>query len=96
MKKIRTLKGRVLIERTPYQPYEQTEGGIWLPASAREKPQTGRVAAVSDGSDLQVGTGALLPHFSDRTISIEGVEHELLPESDVLAELSTDETKRVR
>ena len=87
MRRIRTLNRRVLIERTPYQAYEQTRSGLWLPSSAREKPQTGRIAAVADGSDLAVGNDALLGKYSDRRLDIDGVECEIVPEDEVLVEI---------
>lgn len=93
MRKIRTLNKRVLIERTPYAPFEQTRTGLWLPASAREKPQTGRIAAVSTDSELRVGNAALLPKYSDRRLDIDGRECEIVPEDELLLEIETSSVR---
>lgn len=87
MKKLRLLKRRVLIQRTPYQPFEQTRSGLWLPASAREKPQTGTVLATTKNSDLDVGTTVLISKYSDRQLSIDNTDCELLPEAECIAEI---------
>ena len=84
MRKIRTLKGKVLVERT--KQVEQTQSGLWLPSAAREKPTTVSILATSTGSDVKIGTRGLIKKFHDRpAIEIDGVECEIIYEDEILA-----------
>jgi len=88
-RRIRTLKGRVLIKHRP--PPSQTKGGLYLPPSAQERPQLGELVAKSLGSDLAEGSLVMFPKFSDRRIQLEGETYELTHERELLLELTNEE-----
>jgi chaperonin GroES len=74
---------------------EKTKGGIIIPDAVKEKPQEGRVIAIGDGKVLEngqrlpltvkVGDKILFGKYSGTEIKIEGEEHLILREDDVLA-----------
>jgi len=73
---------------------ETTKGGIIIPASAKEKPQEGKVIAVGKGKaneegklqplDVKKGDKVLFSKYAGTEINIEGVEHLIIREDDVL------------
>jgi chaperonin GroES len=91
--KIRPLQDRVLIKRIAEE--EKTKGGIIIPDAAKEKPQEGKVIAVGDGKTLDNGTKApltvkvgdkiLFGKYSGTEIKVDGEEHLILREDDILA-----------
>ena len=91
--KIKPLQDRLVIKRIEEE--EKTKGGIIIPDSAKEKPQEGRVVAVGDGKTLESGQKApltvkpgdkiLFGKYSGTEIKIDGEEHLILREDDVLA-----------
>lgn len=91
--KIKPLQDRLVIKRIEEE--EKTKGGIIIPDSAKEKPQEGRVVAVGDGKMLEsgqkapltvkVGDKILFGKYSGTEIKIDGEEHLILREDDVLA-----------
>ncbi|HOP84967.1 MAG TPA: co-chaperone GroES [Syntrophorhabdaceae bacterium] len=91
--KIKPLQDRILVKRIEEE--EKTKGGIIIPDAAKEKPQEGRVIAVGDGKLLDNGTKApltvkvgdkiLFGKYAGTEIKIEGEEHLILREDDVLA-----------
>jgi chaperonin GroES len=91
--KIKPLQDRLVIKRLEEE--EKTKGGIIIPDSAKEKPQEGRVVAVGDGKTLESGKKApltvkpgdkiLFGKYSGTEIKIDGVEHLIMREEDVLA-----------
>ncbi len=91
--KIKPLQDRLVIKRIEEE--EKTKGGIIIPDSAKEKPQEGRVIAVGDGKTLDSGQKApltvkpgdkiLFGKYSGTEIKIDGEEHLILREDDVLA-----------
>ena len=87
--KIEPLGARVLI--LPSEGEEQTPSGIYLPETAKEKPQQGTVEAVGDEdemtTDLQVGDVVLFPKYSGTEIKLNGKTYLLMDESDVLARI---------
>ncbi len=93
MMKIKPLQDRILVKRIEEE--EKTKGGIIIPDAAKEKPQEGRVIAVGDGKLLDNGTKApltvkvgdkiLFGKYAGTEIKIEGEEHLILREDDVLA-----------
>lgn len=93
MMKVRPLHDRVLVIRI--QEEEKTKGGIIIPDSAKEKPQEGKVVAVGDGKYLdngtkiplsvKVGDRVLFGKYAGTEIKIEGEEHLILREDDILA-----------
>ena len=77
---------------------EKTRGGIFLPDTAKEKPQEGVVVAVGPGRrgregkilpmEVKPEETVLYAKYSGMEITIEGVDHLLLKESDILAVLN--------
>jgi chaperonin GroES len=91
--KITPLHDRVVIKRLEEQ--EKTKGGIIIPDAAKEKPQEGRVVAVGSGKitekgqrvppEVKVGDKILFGKYSGTDIKIDGEEHLMLREEDILA-----------
>ena len=91
--KIRPLSDRIVVKRTKEE--EKTKGGIIIPDTAKEKPVEGSVVAVGTGKvlkdgkkrpvDVKVGDRILFGKYSGTEVKIEGEEHVLLREEDVLA-----------
>ncbi len=91
--KVKPLQDRLVIKRIEEE--EKTKGGIIIPDAAKEKPQEGRVVAVGDGKVLEsgqkspltvkVGDKILFGKYSGTEIKIDGEEHLILREDDVLA-----------
>ncbi len=90
--KIRPLQDRIIVKRVDEE--ETTKGGIIIPDSAKEKPQEGKVIAVGKGKvnedgklqrlDVQKGDKVLFSKYAGTEINIEGVEHLIIREDDVL------------
>ena len=90
--KIRPLADRVVVKRVAEE--EKTKGGIIIPDSAKEKPAEGEVVAVGNGKvlegghvrplDVKVGDRILFGKYSGTEIKIEGVEHLILREEEIL------------
>ena len=93
--KIRPLQDRILVRRIEEE--AKSKGGIIIPDTAKEKPQEGKVIAVgkgkvSDDGDLlplevQKGDRILFGKYSGTEIQLEGEEHLIIREDDVLAVL---------
>jgi chaperonin GroES len=91
--KVKPLQDRLIVKRIEEE--EKTKGGIIIPDAAKEKPQEGRVVAVGDGKLLENGQKAplsvkagdkvLFGKYSGTEIKIDGDEHLILREDDVLA-----------
>ncbi len=74
---------------------QQTQGGIFIPDSAKEKPQKGEVVAVGMGKtmdsgerepmDVKVGDVVLYAKYSGTDVKMDGVEYKILSIKDVLA-----------
>jgi chaperonin GroES len=89
---IRPLYDRILVRRVKEE--EKTAGGIIIPDTAKEKPQEGKVVAVGDGRrdedgklhKLQVKKGdrILFGKYSGSEVTLDGVEHLIMREDDVL------------
>jgi chaperonin GroES len=94
--KIRPLHDRVLVKRIDEE--EKTKGGIIIPDTAKEKPQEGRVVAVGGGKvledgktrplDVKAGDRILFAKYAGTEVTIEGDEHVILREDDVLGIVS--------
>ena len=90
--KIRPLQDRIIVKRTEEE--ETTSGGIIIPDTAKEKPQEGKVIAVGkgkvneDGSvqplDVKPGDKVLFGKYAGTEIKIEGEEHLIMREDDLL------------
>ena len=74
---------------------EQTSGGIFIPDSAKEKPQKGEIVAVGEGElidkgvrepmDVKVGDTILYAKYAGTDIKMDGVEYKILSIKDALA-----------
>jgi chaperonin GroES len=90
--KIRPLQDRVLVQRIAEEGL--SAGGIIIPDSAKEKPQEGKVVAVGggrindDGSvrkpGVKKGDSILFGKYSGNEIDINGIEHLIMREDDIL------------
>ncbi len=90
--KIRPLQDRIIVKRVDEE--ETTKGGIIIPDSAKEKPQEGKVIAVGKGKitddgkvqklDVKKGDKVLFSKYAGTEINIEGEEHLIIREDDVL------------
>ena len=91
--KIRPLNDKILVKRLDAE--ERTKGGIVLPDTAKEKPKEGKVIAVGTGKLLDSGERAkpqvsagdriLFNSYAGTEVKIDGVEHLIMNEDDVLA-----------
>lgn len=86
--KIQPLADRVLIEPAPAE--EKTAGGIYIPDTAKEKPQKGTVVAVGPGkkdepTTVKKGDVVLYGKYSGTEINVEGSDYLMMRESDILA-----------
>ena len=85
--KFRPLKDRVFVSYT--EELGKTAGGLYIPDSAKEKPQSGKVEAVgAEVKQLKVGDKILFDRYSCSKISIDNVEYLIVKEEDVLGILS--------
>jgi chaperonin GroES len=90
--KIRPLGDRVLVKRIDEE--EKTKGGIIIPDTAKEKPQEGKVISVGKGKrdddgkvtplDVKAGDRILFGKYSGSEIKLDGKEHLILREDDIL------------
>jgi len=90
--KIRPLKDRVLVVRIEEK--EKTTSGIIIPDTAKEKPQEGKVIAVGPGKwdekgkqiplEVKKGDRVLFGKYAGNEIKVDGVEHLIMSEDDIL------------
>ena len=90
---IKPLGDRIVIKVV--EETEQTSGGIFIPDSAKEKPQKGEVVAVGEGKmnekgerepmDVKAGDVILYAKYSGTDIKMDGVEYKILSIKDALA-----------
>jgi len=90
--KFRPLQDRLLVKRIEEE--QKTKGGIIIPDSAKEKPVQGTVVAVGNGKvledgkvralDVKAGDRILFGKYSGNEIKIDGEEHLILREDEVL------------
>ncbi len=91
--KIRPLHDRVIVKRVDEE--ETTKGGIIIPDTAKEKPVEGKVTAVGDGKvaddgkkiplEVKAGDKVLFGKYAGTEIQIEGEEHIIMREDDIIA-----------
>ncbi|MBE7449854.1 MAG: co-chaperone GroES [Kofleriaceae bacterium] len=92
---VRPLQDRLLVRRVEEE--EKTKGGIIIPDSAKERPLEGNVIAVGNGKrledgtlvalDVKAGDRILFGKYAGTEIKIDGVEHIILREDEVLGVL---------
>ena len=89
--KVRPLHDRVIVKRIDEE--EKSSGGIIIPDTAKEKPQRGKVIAVGPGRredgkvvplDVKAGDQVLFAKYSGTEIKLDGEEHIIMREEDVL------------
>ena len=90
--KIRPLYDRIVVKRVEEK--EQMQGGLYIPDTAKEKPQEGEVVAVGKGKrledgkviplDVQVGDRILFGKYSGSDIKLEQDEYLIMREDEVL------------
>jgi chaperonin GroES len=91
--KIRPLHDRVIIKRLDEE--TKTSGGLYIPDTAKEKPIQGKVIAVGSGKrdkdgkvvalDVKAGDKVLFSKYSGTEVKIDGDEHLIMREEDLLA-----------
>ena len=90
--KIRPLQDRLVVKRLAEE--EKTKGGIIIPDSAKEKPIEGEVVSVGSGKvledgkqrplDVKKGDRVLFGKYSGTEVKLDGIEHLILREDEVL------------
>ncbi len=90
---IKPLSDRVVIE--PLEAEEKTSGGIYLPDTAKEKPQMGKVVAAGPGKisdagqkiamEVKVNDKILYGKYSGTDVNFDGKDYLIMRESDILA-----------
>ena len=85
---IKPLSDRVLVE--PVAAETQTASGIYIPETAKEKPQKGKVVAVGNGSKdhqmtVKVGDTVLYGKYAGTELKLEGTDYLMMREDDILA-----------
>jgi len=90
--KIRPLHDRIIVKRLEEE--EKTKGGIIIPDSAKEKPMEGKVIAAGNGKkteegkivkmDVKAGDRVLFSKYAGTEVKIDGVEHLIMREDDIL------------
>ena len=99
--KIRPLYDRIVVKRIEEK--EQMQGGLYIPDSAKEKPQEGEVVSVGKGKrledgklvplDVAVGDRILFGKYSGSDIKIDGEEYLIMREDEVLGILDAQPVK---
>lgn len=89
---IRPLNDRIIVRRVEEQ--EQMRGGLYIPDTAKEKPQEGEVIAVGNGKlldngtrisiDVKAGDKVLFGKYSGTEVKLDGEEYLILREDDIL------------
>jgi len=91
--KIKPLGDRVLVQ--PIEEREVIKDGIYIPDSAKEKPQEAKVVALGTGKtdddgkkvpfEVKVGDTVLMSKYGGTEVKIDGKEFKILNQSDILA-----------
>ena len=90
--KIRPLQDRIIVKRVEEE--EKTKGGIIIPETAKEKPMEGEVIAIGTGKilengkkqplEVKAGDRVLFGKYAGTEVKIDGVEHLIMREDDIL------------
>jgi chaperonin GroES len=90
--KLRPLQDRVLVKRIEEE--TKTAGGIFIPDTAKEKPQMGQIVSVGKGKktedgkiiplDVKAGDQVLFGKYSGSEVKVEGEEYLIMREDDIL------------
>jgi chaperonin GroES len=89
---LRPLQDRIIVKRVEEE--TKTAGGIFIPETAKEKPQQGEIVAVGNGKktedgkvlplDLKAGDRVLFGKYAGTEIKLEGQEYLIMREDDIL------------
>lgn len=85
--KIQPLGSRVLV-RPDDEAESRTSSGLYIPETAKEKPQTGEVIAIGDEDEeikVKIGQKILYPKYTGTEIKLDGVDHLIMEADDILA-----------
>ena len=91
--KIKPLADRVVVKPLPAE--DKTKGGLFVPDTAKERPQQGEVVAVGPGrvtddgkripAEVKVGDRILYGKYTGTEVDYEGTEYLIMRESDIFA-----------
>jgi chaperonin GroES len=89
---LRPLQDRIIVKRLEEE--NMTAGGLYIPDTAKEKPQKGEIVAVGKGKitedgkvipvDLKAGDKVLFGKYAGTEIKIDGVDYLIMREDDIL------------
>ncbi|MEA5115384.1 MAG: co-chaperone GroES [Geobacteraceae bacterium] len=89
---LRPLQDRIIVKRLEEE--NKTSGGIYIPDTAKEKPQKGEIIAVGKGKttedgklmpvDVKVGDKVLFGKYAGTEIKIDGIDYLIMREDDIL------------
>ncbi|MDU0459340.1 MAG: co-chaperone GroES [Geobacteraceae bacterium] len=90
---LRPLQDRIIVKRMEEE--QKTAGGLFIPETAKEKPQRGEIVAVGNGKktedgkvlplDVKVGDKVLFGKYAGTEIKVDGEEYLMMREDDLLA-----------
>ncbi len=90
--KLRPLQDRILVKRIEEE--AKTAGGIYIPDTAKEKPQMGQIVSVGNGKktddgkvipvDVKAGDKVLFGKYAGTEVKVEGEEYIIMREDDIL------------
>ena len=85
---IKPIADRVVVESAPAE--EKTASGLYIPDTAKEKPQRGKVVAVGNGKPeepmtVKVGDVVLYGKYAGTEVSVEGNDYLIMREADIFA-----------
>jgi chaperonin GroES len=90
--KLRPLQDRILVKRIEEE--EKTAGGIFIPDTAKEKPQMGQIVSVGNGKktedgkvipvDVKAGDKVLFGKYAGTEVKVDGNEYLIMREDDIL------------
>jgi len=96
--RVRPLHDRIIVKRVEEE--TKSKGGIIIPDTAKEKPIEGKVVAVGEGKirkdgtklpmELKAGDKILFATYAGTEVKVDGEEHLIMKEEDVLAVLEKD------
>jgi chaperonin GroES len=86
--KVKPIADRVLVE--PSAAEEKTAGGLYIPDTAKEKPQRGKIVAVGAGKKdepmtVKAGDTVLYGKYAGTEVTIDGKDYLIMRESDLFA-----------
>lgn len=90
---LRPLQDRIIVKRMEEE--QKTAGGLFIPETAKEKPQRGEIVAVGNGKkkedggivplDVKVGDKVLFGKYAGTEVKVDGEDYLMMREDDILA-----------